>query len=370
MTGVMGVKGVQMPDELPVLNDETIELLSLLADASDRPDESQGAKITEVFRHLPESLNSQAAAKRALTDIAKVLAGLTGRTVGLFESHSRRGTFATHECRALYPALEAIARDREDARDAARRKRRLEWLQLATSLDRKPLRIGAYQAHAERFLATAVQRMVGYFPWLDCSLELEEHRERDDHARGVVRQMFDEGKYDFMLVPQATETRVRFVYEYSFRVLGTNARLSQLSDDDGIIDRRKLRGERLIVPPTTTSSRQRVEELLQDVDVDLERDLAGLIEEQNPCIMRLRAVTGQGLAIMSDEYTIVGGSSRDFPYLGLGPGDDRRQRKHKVDMGLLRHRGVNEPRHQAFDFVIQDLVELENSSRTRAAAQD
>jgi len=34
--------------------------------------------------------------------------------------------------------------------------------------------------------------------------------------------------------------------------------------------------------------------------------------------MRMRAETGQGIAIMSDEYSTVGGSTLNFPYLARG----------------------------------------------------
>jgi hypothetical protein len=78
----------------------------------------------------------------------------------------------------------------------------------------------------------------------------------------------------------------------------------------------------------------------------------------------MRAETGQGIAIMSDEYSTVGGSTLNFPYLARGGDSD----PYQVEMGLLRHPQSTEPRHKAFDFVLQSLIKQEET-RKRAAAQ-
>jgi hypothetical protein len=363
-----------MPDEVPLVDDDVIKLLSLLANSADGTDgQGRGGKLTDILKHpdRPARLNTQALAKPEITRVANTLTRLIGGRVELLQPDGRLGTFATPECLALCQALQVIAQERHNTKEAARRQRRLEWLQLATCLDPDPLRIGAYQAHAERFLATAGQLMVRYFPWVRCTVSVEENRLRHESiAHGVVRQKFDNREYDFMLVPRDSErAHTDFVYEYSFRVVGTAEKLSQLRDSDGVIDRSKLRGETLIVAPDGSSSRQRVRELLLDADIDIEQGAVELVEERNPATMRLHAVSGQGLAIMSDEYTIVGASNMDFPYLGLGTDGEKHERKHKVQMGLLRHKDADKPRHQAFDFVIQELVALEGK-RPRAAAQD
>ena len=89
-----------------------------------------------------------------------------------------------------------------------------------------------------------------------------------------------------------------------------------------------------------------------------------VLEEENPVVMRLRAETGQGIAVMSDEYSVIGGSGLDFPYLVRGAAAERCQ----VEMGLLKSPRAGEPRHHAFDFVVQRLVEQE-AEHDRAAAQ-
>jgi hypothetical protein len=178
------------------------------------------------------------------------------------------------------------------------------------------------------------------------------------------------GEYDFILVPRAGETvHLDTVYSYSFRVVGAEAKLNKMKDKRGVIHVQKLRGEKLLVAPAGTSSRRRLRELLMDADVDIEDGSVELIEEKNPSSMRIRAETGQGVAIISDEYTAVGGSTRDFPCLALGHEDDEHIIIHKVEMGLLRKRSANMPRHQAFDFVIRELIAQEKK-RERAAAQD
>jgi hypothetical protein len=352
-----------MSDEAPELSDLEIELLHRLAGTS---------TFTDALRH-PKPLagmSTKALAKPTVNKAVRQLSQLTGDTVQLLKPAGRRGTFATPACHALAPALAAIARDREAARAAALRKRQLEWLQLASCLDKEPLRIGAYQAHAERFLATAGQLMVHYFPWIDSEIFIEENRERSDNSRGIVRDRFDSGHYDVMLVPRDSEKiHLEFVYAYSFRVIGTPEKLFELRDKHGIIDRRKLRGEKLIVSPAGSSSRQRLRELMLDAGIDIEANADELIVERNPNTMRTRALTGQGLAIMSDEYMAIGASTTEFPYLGLGPGDEDHQEVHRVEMGLLRQPWADKPRHQAFYFVIQELVALEKV-RARDAAQD
>jgi hypothetical protein len=284
------------------------------------------------------------------------------REVTLLRAKGRLGTFATEDCQALGPALQKIADARAVLRAEAERRRELEWLQLATCLDKAPLKIGAYQSHAERFMGSAAQLMAEYFPWVNCILDIEANRIRVDGTRGVIRDRFDLGEYDFMLVPQASEPGMHPVamYSYSFRVVGSMAELSSIKDkDSNTVEVGRLRGHTLIVAPRGTSSRRRLRGLLKDSGVDIDDGSVTLIQEQNPSSMRIRAEIGQGLAIISDEYSAIGGSVRRFPYLG----------DHKVAMGLLRQRWTTAPRHRAFDFVVSELAEHE-TQRPRAAAQD
>ncbi len=362
-----------MFDKTPELSDVEIELLHRIAEASGGHG-SPGSErsFTEALRHPKplDGMSTKALAQKTVNKTVRELTSLTGKTVTLLQARGKRGTFPTEDCLALCPALAAIAMEREAVRAQAERQRKLEWLQLASCLDKASLRIGAYQAHAERFLTTAAELMVHYFPWVDVKIVVEENRRRFGNSRGVVRENFDSDRYDVMLVPQDSEKKhLNYVYAYSFRVVGAVEKLEKLKDQHGVINIRKLLGERLLIAPLNSSSRQRVRALFLRAGADIEDGSVELIEDNNPSSMRMRAETGQGLAIISDEYTAVGGSARDFPYLGIGQTDDQHQEVYKVEMGLLKQPWADEPRHKAFDFVIEELVARENV-RARAAAQD
>lgn len=363
-----------MSDRLPEFTDDEIELLGRLASTSkDQLSPVPGAaSLTDAIRFpmpLP-GLTTKALARPTIDRTARALSDLTEHEVTLLRAKGRLGTFATSDCQALAPALQKIAAVREAIKSQAARRARLEWLQLSTCLDKGALIVGAYQSHAERFLASAGRLITEYFPWIDFHLDVEENRVRSNNSRGVVRERFNNGKCDFMLVPQASEEgHLTVVYTYSFRVVGTAAKLAVLSEEGlDVIQVARLRGEKLIVAPAGTSSRRRLRELFQDAGVDVEDDSVKLVEEKNPSSMRIRAETGEGLAIISDEYTAVGGSSRKFPRLALG-NDDGRPIIHRVEMGLLRQPWAVMPRHTAFDFVVEELVARE-AVRERTAAQD
>jgi len=367
---------MQVPGQIPELSDDELELLRRLAEAPGADGlPGTGTSFTEALRNPKplDGMSTKALARPTINKAARELGQLTGTDVTLLQPDGRRGTFATSECHALSCALAAVARERERVRVEAMRRRQLEWLQLASCLDNKPLRIGSYQAHAERFLAMAGELMAQYFPWIDFRIVVEKNRQRSEHSRGVIRESFDEGRYDAMLVPRDSEKRhLDVVYSYSFRVVGATERLRELKDKYGVIDVidiHKLCGEKLLVGPSSSSSRQRVRALFRDAGVDIEDGSVELIEDANPSSLRIRAQTGEGLAIMSDEYTAVGGSRRDFPYLGLGLMDNERPRVHVVEMGLLTQAGADKPRHKAFNFVIEELVAREKV-HARAAALD
>src|SRR5262249_35430028 len=157
-------------------------------------------------------------------------------------------------------------------------------------LDKDALVVGAYQSHAERFLASAGQLIAEYFPWIDFHLDVEENRVRSGTARGVVRERFDDGKYDFMLVPCESERdrrdQITFVYIYSFRVVGTAAELAQLREaGSNVVQVARLRGAKLLVAPVGSSSRRRLRELFNDAGVDIEDGSVRLAEEKNPSSM-------------------------------------------------------------------------------------
>jgi hypothetical protein len=359
-------------DLLPELSDEEVELLRRLSMPPDTQQSlcAEPRSLTDALRS-PRPLggiNSKALARPPINKTARELSRLMESQVTLLRAQGKRGTFATDSCQALNPALEKIIQERDRVRAEAMRRRRLEWLQLSSCLDKAPLRVGAYQAHAERFLGSAGQLMYQFFDWLDFSIDVEENRKRTDRSRGVLRDRFDDGAYDFMLVPRASEpVHLETVYSYSFRIVGNADKLNSLKNGQRVIHVRQLQGERLLVAPSGSSSRRRLRELLLDAGVDIEDGSVDLIEEVNPSSMRIRAESGQALAIISDEYTAVGGSRLDFPCLALGDDADHLS-IHRVEMGLLRQPDANMPRHRAFDFVIEELIAREKACE-RAAAQ-
>ncbi len=354
-----------MTDKIRRIDDGLIELLQYL---SMMPAES--ARLTDALRHCDNAadVNSPERARKALAKLARELTEVTGDTINLLQLKGKQGSFATEACKALNPGLAKIIQEREIARTQAMRASELEWLQLSSCLDQAPLRIGAYQAHAERFLASAVNLMIQYFPWVDCELDVEETRSRSDRYRGRLRDRFNSRDFDFMLVPRESEqSHLDRLYTYSFRVVGHPSQLNELRSSHNVVHVRKLCDRRIIVASEGSSSRQRLRDLLLDVGTDIEDPSFDLLMENNPNLMRIRAETGQGIAVMSDEYSAVGGSRMEFPYLARGP-EKERAVTCSVDMCLLRKASAVEPRHRAFDFVIRQLIDQE-AYRERAAAQ-
>lgn len=364
-----------MSDGFPEFTDDEIELLRRLSgtQARSRPPVPRAVSLLEAVRSptVLIGLDTRHLARRTVDRAAHALTRLMTREVALLRAKGKLGTFATEDCRALGPALMKIASARAALRAEAARRRELESLQLATCLDKKQLKTGAYQSHAERFMGSVAQLMAGYFPWLDCVLDIEENRVRADGTRGLIRDRFDSQMYDYMLVPRMSEPGMYLeeMYSYSFRVVGSLGDLNPLRDGDSTIIRvGKLQGHNLIVAPGGTSSRRRLHDLLQDAGVDIDDGSVTLIEERNPSSMRIRAEIGQGLAIISDEYSAIGGSARDFPRLGVHR-EGQPAEAHEVTMGLLRQPWTTAPRHRAFDFVVRELAAREKQ-RPRAAAQD
>jgi hypothetical protein len=348
-----------MSDRVPGIGDDIIELLHSLSELP--PDSAKLSRVLASKKYAPLNF---ANAQQAVSSLSRELEERVGNPVNLLETRGRTGTFATAGCRALLPALTSIQKEREAAKKEDQLRWRLEWLRLSLCLDQQPLRIGAYQAHAERFMASAVKLMIEYFPWLDCTLEIEPSRGRSGKYAGELQLRFESEEFDFILVPrESTERNLKPIYTYSFRVIGHPSVLTELRADRDSIHISRLPGHRLIVASDGSSSRRRLDGLLQDAGFTLKGQFE-LIEENNPNVMRIRAETGQGLAIMSDEYSAVGGSGMEFPRLVRGTGHGPCE----VDMGLLRQESADGPRHQAFDFVIDQLLVRERK-RERAAAQ-
>lgn len=348
-----------MSDRVPGVSDQTIELLHNLSELP--PDSAKLSRALASKKYAPLNF---ANAQQAISRLSRELQKRIGNPVSLLETRGRAGTFATADCRALLPALIRIQEEREAAREEDELRWKLNWLRLSSCLDREPLRIGAYQAHAERFMASAVKLMIEYFPWLDCTLEIEPSRGRNGKYTGQLQRRFASGEFDFILVPrESTERNLKPVYTYSFRVIGHPFVLTELRTGQDSIHISRLLGHRLIVASEGSSSRQRLDGLLQDAGVTMTEQFE-LIEENNPNVMRIRAETGQGLAIMSDEYSAIGSSRMEFPKLVRGAGHGPCE----VDMGLLRKESDDSPRRLAFDFVIEQLLARERK-RERAAAQ-
>lgn len=351
-----------MTGKIRRIDDEMVEILSQLSSMS-----APSAKLTDALRNCDSAatLNSARAAQQAIAKVARDLGEFSGGAVSLLETRSKQGSFATDACRALQPALAKIVEERRSERDRDLRLLQLEWLRLSTCLDRQPLRIGAYQAHAERFVGCAIKQLISSFPWIDCKLHIEEDRSRSDRFTGKLRRLFDGGKFDYILVPRESEQEhLRKVYTYSFRVIGHPACIDRLKARNNTISVRGIAAIPLIVAPAGASSRRRVQEMFLDEGIDINSSPFQIIEEANPAVMRIRAETGEGVALMSDEYSAVGGSSLNFPYLVKGAGEEYCQ----VDMGLLMYSRPAAPRHDAFEFIVQRLVEAE-TIRERVAAQ-
>jgi hypothetical protein len=354
--------GTPMPRSARRIDDETIQILAQLAEISAAP-----AKLTDALRKCSPvtAPNSVRNAQQSIARLSRELAGFVGSEICLLDTREKQGSFATGACRALQPALTEILRDRQAALERDRLTVQLEWLRLSTCLDGAPLRIGAYQAHAERFLAAALNLLITNFPWLDCRLHIEEARARTDRYTGRLKERFDDGEFDYILVPRESEkSHLQRVYTYSFRVVGHPDRLDQLRTGNNTVNVRDITGMPLIVAPEGASSRRRLHDIFLDEGIDIDADAVSVLEEENPVVMRMRAETGQGIAVMSDEYSVIGGSRMGFPYLVRGAPAERCQ----VEMGLLKSPRADEPRHHAFDFVVQQLVEQE-AEHDRAAAQ-
>jgi DNA-binding transcriptional LysR family regulator len=348
-----------MFDRVPEVSDEIVELLRNLSELP--PDSAKLSRALASEKPAPLNFTN---AQQAISRLSRELEKRAGNPVNLLETRGRTGTFATPDCRALLPALIKIREEREAAREEDERQWKLEWLRLSSCLENKPLKIGAYQAHAERFMASAVKLMIEYFPWLDCTLEIEPSRGRNGRYAGQLQRRFGSGEFDFILIPrESAERNLKQVYTYSFRVVGHPFVLAKLRAGQDSVHISRLHGHPLIVASEGSSSRQRLDSLLQDAGFTMTKQFE-LTEENNPNVMRIRAETGQGLAVMSDEYSAVGGSRMDFPKLVRGTGHG----PYEVDMGLLRKESDDRPRHRAFNFVVDQLLARERR-RERAAAQ-
>jgi hypothetical protein len=150
-------------------------------------------------------------------------------------------------------------------------------------------------------------------------------------------------------------------------VVGSPAKLRQVHGDEAErlhVDQvktlrvDKLQGHTLIAAPRGFSSRDRLHDLLGRVPVGT------VLDEPNPLLLRVRALAGEALAVLSDEYTAVGRPRFSYPII-LSANNTR----HCVPMYLRGHPGPTWGVHAAFLYVVEHLVE-EEKKHPRAAALD
>jgi hypothetical protein len=345
---------------------EILELLTVFGRAP-------SSRLTDAVRE-----GNQHASVRPRTDRQRKLLdtfgrGLTeclGREITLYRLTPKQAPRSTAECERLGEALERVRRIRKAAEEEAERRRVLEWLQVSTVLDSHVLTIGAYQAHIERFLGAAVQELHEHFPWIATELRPFVARVRTKGGAGQLRKAFDDGDVDYMLTPTPPTKAWPSVecYAYGLRLVGSPDLLAKVcgrrqeSVDDGrrpdSVDVRALRGRTLIAAPPGFSSRERLEELFAG-----QAELGPILAEPNPLLIRVRALAGEALGVLSDEYTSVGRPELGYPLLSAA------NKKHRVPMYMSARPGLERGVHAAFRFVVQQLADREKTA-ARAAALD
>jgi hypothetical protein len=218
----------------------------------------------------------------------------------------RRGTFATPEAIRMAQAVRLIRRSRE--RELARR-RELEDIQLVSAVDQRVLRIGGRQSHYERFLGVLVGRLHTHFPWIRLELRLVPGDGTDRDLGRLFRS--EPPEIDYLLVE---DDHPETCYEYTLRVVGTAQELARLGGREGRpadCPAHLLDGEPLLAAPPGHASRDRLDRILRRNGVAPAR----VVEEPSPLMRYVRALAGEGFAVMSDEYSAVGRAGAAFPHL-------------------------------------------------------
>jgi hypothetical protein len=240
-------------------------------------------------------------------------------------------------------------------------------VQLASALDLRALRIGGYQAHMERFLGRLVAELNVDFPWVTTSVELYQNRVREERGvrvvHGDLKQAFEDGDVDYMLEPEDQGNVSPFppVYRYSFRVVATEDRLREVrrtqkkgrAEGSHITD---LHGKKLLLAPEGHSSRRRIESLLKKYHVEP----ADRVPVPTPLMLRVRALAGEGYAIISDEYGPIGSAQERFPALLVDHDVDSDYASTFTVPMILRVRdGLSGGIHAALATVVERLSEEE-----------
>jgi hypothetical protein len=340
------------------ISDRTLELIRRFTEA-DSP-------LTSVLREwwgLPANEHVAVGPYKCdLDSLAERLAAHLpgGQHLQLTSSSKRAGTRPTEETRNLREAAELI-RDRR--KTETRYRRLLEEVQLASSLDRsRAIRIGGYQAHYERFLGRLVAELHIDFPWIRTEVQLYTSRARENEkgepVRGGLAHAFATGAIDYMLRP--SESRVHIggrgtVYSYQLHVVATEERLiparaAQRSGGRFGFHIKALDGEVLLAAPKNYSSRIRIEGMMERHGVSPKK----IIPIDNPLMLRVRALGGEGYAILSDEYSDIGGARERFPALLLDHQHDQ-ARPYSVEMEMQKQAGLEGGVHAALDMVVSRL---------------
>jgi hypothetical protein len=289
------------------LGDDVLALLEAFTRADDDgpPRTTLNRAAEEVARRPRPDV---AAERQQLRALGRYLAADTesGEPVDLHGKPGRRGTFATPEAMRMAEAVRLIRRNRE--REWARR-RELEDIQLVSAVDQRVLRIGGRQSHYERFLGRLAGRLHEHFPWVRLELTLAPGDAAD--GDGALARQHEAGAIDYLLVEDDLPGTC---YEYTLRVVGTARELARLGGQEtppADVAAQRLTGETLVAAPAGHASRERLERILRRNGVVPAR----VLEEPSPLMRHVRALAGEGLAVLSDEYSAVGRAEGAFPHL-------------------------------------------------------
>lgn len=344
----------------PELEDDALWLLTEFASRENGRERKLSDVVDDLFPRQGGSPHRDLTPQRnLLARTASGVAEFLGRCPEFCEARGKQGTFPTSDTDRVAVAAQRILTER--SRVAAER-RALEWIQLASSIDNRSLRIGGYQAHYERFLGRLLQDLRDLFPWVQTELAFESSRKRGDPDVRTLADRYEAGDIDYMLVPEDKNHPHSALdrpacYEYSLRVVAADLR-GQASE---LFPIEQLRGRTLIAAPQGYSSRDRLDALLTEHRVEVE----GVIDDPNPLMVRVRALAGDAIAVLPDEYSVIGQASSGYPKLGVGGVP------HRVRMRLVQRPGLEGGVHAALRFAVDRLCAAERrQERHRPAALD
>jgi hypothetical protein len=284
---------------------------------------------------------------------------------GLSMSHTtqRKVTVPTDAMRDVAAAAARVLAGRRDQEHVRVR----EALQLRCSLDKTVVNVGGYQAHVERFLGRAVQLAHETFPWIPVELRLFDSGPRE-RGGGPLQEAFNSGEVDFMLRPSpmdASELDASCAelpcYRYRLRVVGSPEHLARLRGPANSLDSASLDGQTLAAAPAGRPSRKLLDRLLAEARAKP----TVILEQETPLHLRVTGLAGKALAVLSDEYSVIGLRQAEFPVL------HHRGREYAVEMSLIYRKAAATRTHEAFLWAAKTLAARERgASGTRPAALD